>query len=131
MRSSAIAMVGAARFELATPCAQGSEIRSRRFIGFREFLMVTTIRGICFRSRSKFIGWNGSGLDTVLAQPKSRCVSPAGYSITDSAVSSNQCARASPAVAVPSLEGCRRKLKGRVALKLPEDRVAVGENYKS
>src|SRR6516164_1046006 len=38
-------MVGAGRFERPTPCAQGSEIGSRRSIGFREFLMVTTIRG--------------------------------------------------------------------------------------
>ena len=61
-------MVGAARFELATPCAQGREIGSKRSVGFREFLTFTTIRGICFRSKSKFVGWNGSGSDTVLAQ---------------------------------------------------------------
>ena len=65
-------MVGAVRFERPTPCAQGSEIGSRGYVGFREFLMVTTIRGICFRSNGKFIGWNGSGSDTVLAQRKSR-----------------------------------------------------------
>ena len=68
------ALVGAGRFELPTPCAQGSEIGSRRSIEFREFLMVTTIRGICFRSRSKFTGWKGSDLDTVLAQWESRGV---------------------------------------------------------
>ncbi len=52
------------------PRLRQSEIGSRRSIGFREFLMVTTIRGICFRSMSKFIGWNGSSSDTVLAQRK-------------------------------------------------------------
>jgi len=61
-------MVGAGRFERPTPCAQGSEIGSRGSVGYREFLMVTTIRGICFRSKSMFIGWNVSGSDTVLAQ---------------------------------------------------------------
>jgi hypothetical protein len=61
-------LVGAGRFERPTPCAQGSEIAPHGSIGFGEFLVVTTVRGICFRSRSKFIGWNGSGSDTVLAQ---------------------------------------------------------------
>jgi len=65
-------LVGARGFEPRTPCAQGSEIGSMRSIGFREFLMVTTIRGICFRSTSKVVGWNGSGSDTVLAQRESR-----------------------------------------------------------
>ena len=58
----------AGRFERPTRCAQGSEIGSKRSIGFREFQMVTTIRGICFRSTSKFVGWDGWGSDTVLAQ---------------------------------------------------------------
>jgi len=61
-------LVGAGRFERPTPCAQGTRVVSKGPIGFREFLTFTTIRGICFRSSSKFIGWSGWGSDTVLAQ---------------------------------------------------------------
>src|SRR5438093_1240260 len=45
---------------------KGSKIGSRQSIDFCEFLTFTTIREISFRSSSKFIGWNGSGLETVL-----------------------------------------------------------------
>jgi len=52
--------------------------RFQWLIAFREFLTFTTIRGICFRSRSKITGWNGSGSDTVLVQRKSRGMSLPG-----------------------------------------------------
>ena len=47
---SAGGLVGAAGLEPATLCLEGSEIGSNRYIGFREFLILTTIRGTCFRS---------------------------------------------------------------------------------
>ena len=65
-------MVGARRFELLTPCAQGSLAASMGSIVFRLFLIFTTIRGICFRSKSNSGGFNRSSSDTVLAQMKSR-----------------------------------------------------------
>jgi hypothetical protein len=52
-------------------CAQGSLVASKGSIVFRELLIFTTNRGICFRSISKFIGWNRWDSDTVLAQQKS------------------------------------------------------------
>jgi hypothetical protein len=64
-------MVGAGRFERPTPCAQGSFVASKGSIVFRELLIFTTNRGICFRSISKFTGWNRWDSDTVLAQQKS------------------------------------------------------------
>src|SRR5579864_7395042 len=57
-------LVGARGFEPRTPCAQGSVIGSRRSIDFREFLMVTTIRGSCFRSTAS----SSEGTDGVRTQ---------------------------------------------------------------
>jgi len=57
-------LVGAGRFERPTPCAQGSEIGSRRSIGFREFLMVTQSGESAFAQRassSDGMDWIGFG----------------------------------------------------------------------
>ena len=40
-------LVGAGRFERPTPCAQGSCVRSKRYMDFRVFLTFTTTWGIC------------------------------------------------------------------------------------
>jgi hypothetical protein len=69
---SARGLVGVGRFERPTPCAQGSLAASMGSIVFRLFLIFTTVRGICFRSKSNSGGFNRSSSNTVLAQMKSR-----------------------------------------------------------
>ncbi len=45
-------MVGAARFELTTPCAQGIGVTSNGSSGLRLFFVFTTTWGICFSLES-------------------------------------------------------------------------------
>ena len=64
-------MVGAGRFERPTPCAQGTRVISNGSVVFRRLLKFTTIRGICFRSKSNSNDWNAFSPDTVVAQLRS------------------------------------------------------------
>jgi hypothetical protein len=54
-------MVGAGRFELPTPCAQGIGMASKESIHLDPFFMFTTTWGICFSLRSKPKAFQGDG----------------------------------------------------------------------